>query len=159
MGTYQHQLDADEALIDSETAFMPDIGLRMTERSARFAALARRYAGAADFEAANRQRILRDPAALVAGYFAARQCDDELERVAADLIDAVRAALGGREYSYERAALGDIAQELRTIAEKREQRRAEDLDAPAAARSDEAYDRKVDASLIGRSRLMPEGVE
>lgn len=157
MGTYQHQFDADEELIDSETAFMPDIGLRMTERAARFAAQARRYAGAADFEAANRQRILRDPSAMVAGYFAARQCDDEFERVAADLLDALRAALGGREYSFERAALGDIAHELRIVAEKREQRRAEDLDAPAAAQSDEAYDRKIDAGLIGRSHLATEG--
>jgi hypothetical protein len=145
--TYLNQLRADEARVAAETPAAYENVLQAAERAGRYAALAQHYAGAADYEAANRQRILRDPANLVTAYFATRQCDDEFERVVADLLDALRAAMGGREYSFERAALGDIAHELRIVAEKREQRRAEDLDAPAAAQSDEAYDRKVDSEL------------
>ena len=56
--TYQNQLRIDEALVDSETDLMPDVAIRMAERAARFSALAHRYAGYADFEAARARRTM-----------------------------------------------------------------------------------------------------
>lgn len=56
MHTYKHQLEADEALIERETAaMMPDQAL--AERAGRYAALAYLYAAYADYEAAQRQRL------------------------------------------------------------------------------------------------------
>ncbi len=123
--------------------------LSHAERAGRFSVLANFFAGAADYEAAQRQRILHDPVELVKAHAVARQFDpQEPEEVAAAMIEAVAAVmLGDSDLWYERAAIGDVARELRYIATQREQRRAEDLDAPAAARSDERYDRKKDEDI------------
>ncbi len=86
-----------------------------------------------------------------------RRLDGPEETVIADLLDAIRAKLGAREYSVERGYLEEAAADLRYMAAAEEQRRAEDLDAPAAAASDERYSRMVDDGLIGRSQLLPEG--
>lgn len=69
--TYQNQLRTDEALVDSETEHMP-ADVAMAERAARFSALCYRYAGYADYEAAQRQRLERDRAAHPIGEI----CDE-----------------------------------------------------------------------------------
>lgn len=151
--TYLNQLRADEDRIDQECPAMYERPALAADRAGRFSALARYYATSADMEAANRQRTLRDPASLVIAYTAARQLDGDFEAIIADLLDAIRDTLGGREYSMERASIGDVAQELRVMVDLRAQRRAEDLDAAAAARSDDEYSRRIDDGLIGRSPL------
>lgn len=155
MQTYLNQLHADEARIDQECPVMYERPDMAAERAGRFSALARYYATSADMEAATRQRTLRDPASLVLAYTSARQLDGDFEAIVADLLDAIRATLGGREFSAERGCLEEAAADLRYMVKARELRRAEDLDAPAAAQSDEAYDRKIDAGLIGRSEFLP----
>lgn len=71
MNTYQNQLRIDIERIDAEhPAMVPteEVGLHYAERSGRFGALAHYYAGCADFEAAQRQRISRDPKALITTF-------------------------------------------------------------------------------------------
>ena len=65
MNTYRNQLRADEARIDQDSPIVPEV-MAMAERAGRFSALSHHYAGAADFEAAQRQRLGRDPKALIA---------------------------------------------------------------------------------------------
>jgi hypothetical protein len=67
MNTYRNQLRADEARIDQDSPIVPEV-MAMAERAGRFSALSHHYAGAADFEAAQRQRIGRDPKALIAVF-------------------------------------------------------------------------------------------
>ena len=157
MDTYRNQLLADIECIDAEHPAIgatEEAGLRYAERSGRFGALAHYYACAADFEAAQRQRLGRDPKALIAvftGQIGGPSAEDlavflrELHvylRVRPELVDA--------DFHVEHAAA-----EMQAAAEREERRQEEDLDAPAAARSDEVYDRKVDDGLIGRSILNP----
>ena len=71
MNTYQNQLCTDIERIDAEHPAMAateEAGMRYAERSGRFGALAHYYAGCADFEAAQRQRLSRDPKALIAAF-------------------------------------------------------------------------------------------
>jgi hypothetical protein len=71
MNTYQNQLRADIERIDAEHPAMAateEADIRYAERSGRFGALAHYYAGCADFEAAQRQRLGRDPKALIATF-------------------------------------------------------------------------------------------
>ena len=71
MNTYQNQLRADIERIDAEHPAIgatEEAGLRYAERSGRFGTLAHYYAGCADFEAAQRQRLSLDPKALIAAF-------------------------------------------------------------------------------------------
>ena len=67
MKTYKDQLRADEAQIEAETPLINED--KAIERAGRISALAHHYAGCADFEAAQRERLKRDPKALVAAFF------------------------------------------------------------------------------------------
>ena len=67
MKTYKDQLRADEAQIEAETPLISED--KAIERAGRISALAHHYAGCADFEAAQRERLKRDPKALVAAFF------------------------------------------------------------------------------------------
>ena len=67
MNTYRNQLRSDEARIDQDCPIVPEV-MAMSERAGRFSALAHHYASAADFEAAQRQRLGRDPKALIAVF-------------------------------------------------------------------------------------------
>lgn len=66
MKTHKDQLRADEAQIEAETPLISED--KAIERAGRVSALAHHYAGCADFEAAQRQRISRDPKALIAVF-------------------------------------------------------------------------------------------
>lgn len=154
MNTYRNQLRADEARIDQENPIVPDV-LATAERAGRFSALAHHYAGVADFEAAQRQRLGRDPKALVA-VFTGQVGGPSAEDFAILLQELhvylrLRPELEDADFHVEHAA-----SEMQAAADREAQRREEDLDAPAAARSDDEFDRKVDAGLIGRSDFMPE---
>ena len=157
MNTYRNQLRADEARIDQDSPIVPEV-MAMAERAGRFSALSHHYAGAADFEAAQRQRLGRDPKALIAiftGQVGGPSAEDlaillqELHvylRLLPELEDA--------DIHVEHAAA-----EMQAAADREALRLEEDLDAPAAAASDDAYDRKIDAGLIGRSDFLPEVVK
>lgn len=67
MKTYKDQLRADEAQIEAETPLISED--KAIERAGGFSALAHYYAGCADFEAAQRERLKRDPKALIAAFF------------------------------------------------------------------------------------------
>ena len=67
MKTYKDQLRADEAQIEAETPLINED--RAIERAGRISALAHHYAVCADFEAAQRERLKRDPKALIAAFF------------------------------------------------------------------------------------------
>lgn len=67
MKTHKDQLRADEAQIEAETPLISED--KAIERAGRVSALAHHYAGCADFEAAQRERLKRDPKALVAAFF------------------------------------------------------------------------------------------
>lgn len=67
MNTYMNQLRADEAQIEAETPLINED--KAIERAGRVSALAHHYAGCADFEAAQRERLKRDPKALVVAFF------------------------------------------------------------------------------------------
>lgn len=148
MNTYRNQLRADEARIDNEDPICDDV-MRMATRAGRFSALAHHYAGAADFEAAQRQRLGRDPKALIAAF-----CDQITGPSAADLailLDELHAYLRLRpELEDAMFYVEHAAAEMKAAAEREERRREEDLDAPAAARSDDEYSRRIDDGLIGR---------
>lgn len=68
MKTYKDQLRADEAQIETEVENMP-VDAKYPTIAGRVSALAHHYAGCADFEAAQRERLKRDPKALVAAFF------------------------------------------------------------------------------------------
>lgn len=150
MNTYRNQLCADEARIDQDSPIVPEV-MAMSERAGRFSALAHHYAGVADFEAAQRQRLGRDPKALIAiftGQVGGPSAADfaillqELHvylRLHPELEDA--------DFHVEHAAA-----EMQAAADREALRLEEDLDAPAAARSDAAYDRRKDS-------LPPDGVQ
>jgi hypothetical protein len=151
MNTYQNQLRADEARIEGET--MQDECVNYAERSGRFAALAHHYAGCADFEAAKYQAVANDPLRAVALMTAKgitpailADCLYQLANSlppsdACDWQDTISKIEAAADAAFEEA--GAI------------QRRAEDLDASASTRSDEACDRRIDAGLIGRSKFLP----
>lgn len=152
MNTYINQLRGDEAKIAEDNPLINEAA--MLERIGRFAALSHYYAGVADFEAAQRQRLSRDPKALMAVF-----CDRPGGQSAADfavLLDylhaylRLRPELADADFHVELAAA-----EMQATAVREAYNREVDLDAPAAARSDDAYDRKVDAGLIGRSGFEP----
>ena len=67
MKTHKDQLRADEAQIEAETPLISED--KAIERAGRVSALAHHYACCADFEAAQRERLKRDPKALVAAFF------------------------------------------------------------------------------------------
>ena len=67
MKTYKDQLRADEAQIEAETPLINED--KAIERAGRVSALAHHYAGCADFEAAQRERLKRAPKAMVAAFF------------------------------------------------------------------------------------------
>lgn len=67
MKTHKDQLRADEAQIEAETPLINED--KAIERAGRVSALAHHYAGCADFEAAQRERLKRDPKAMVATFF------------------------------------------------------------------------------------------
>lgn len=67
MKTHKDQLRADEAQIEAETPLISED--KAIERAGRVSALAHYYAGCADFEAAQRERLKRDPKAMVAAFF------------------------------------------------------------------------------------------
>jgi len=149
MNTHQHQLRADEARIDNEDPICDD-AMRMSARAGRFSALAHHYAACADFEAAQRQRLSRDPKALIAA-FTGQAAGPTAEDIGF-LLRELRAYLQLRpELADIYFAMSDVIDATDEAVKAEEERCAEDLDAPAAARSDDAYDRKVDAGLIGRS--------
>ena len=158
MNTYQNQLRADIERIDAERPAMAateEAGLRYAERSGRFGALAHYYAGCADFEAAQRQRLSRDPKALIAA-FTSQIAGPSAEDIAILLEELhvylrLRPELVDADEHVEESAI-----QMRVLAIAEERRYAEDLDAPAAARSDDEYSRKVDDGMIGRSKLNPE---
>lgn len=155
MNTYEHQLRDDEARIDNEHPIRDDV-MQMADRAGCFSALAYYYAKRADFEAAEHQRILRNATSLVAAYTVERQLEGDFETIIADLLSAIRGALGDNEFHIERGFIEEAAASLRYIVQEREERRTADLDAPAAARSDDEYERKIDAGLIGRGDFLPE---
>ena len=157
MNTYRNQLRADEARIDQDSPIVPEV-MAMAERAGRFSALSHHYAGAADFEAAQRQRLGRDPKALIA-IFTGQVGGPSAEDLAILLSELhvylrVRPELEDAGFHVEHAAA-----EMQAAADREALRLEEDLDAPAAARSDDEYSRKVDAGLIGRSDFMPEVVK
>lgn len=152
MNTYMNQLRGDEAKIAADNPLINEAA--MLERIGRNSALSHYYAGVADFEAAQRQRLSRDPKALMAVF-----CDRPGGPSAADfavLLDylhaylRLRPELADADFHVEHAAA-----EMQATAVREAYNREVDLDAPAAARSDDEYDRKVDAGLIGRSDFMP----
>lgn len=157
MNTYRNQLRADEARIDQDSPIVPEV-MAMAERAGRFSALSHHYAGAADFEAAQRQRLGRDPKALIS-VFTGQVGGPSAEDFAILLQELhvylrLRPELADADFHVELAAA-----EMQAAADREVQRREEDLDAPAAAASDDAYDRKIDAGLIGRSDFLPEVVK
>lgn len=157
MNTYRNQLQADEAAIDKESPIACET-MAMSDRAGRFSAIAHYYAGVADFEAAQRQRIGRDPKALIA-VFTGQVGGPSAADLAILLQELhvylrLRPELEDADFHVEHAA-----EEMQAAADREALRLEEDLDAAAAAASDEAYDRKVDAGLIGRSDFMPEAVK
>lgn len=68
MKTHKDQLRADEAQIETEVENMP-VDAKYPTIAGRVSALAHHYAGCADFEAAQRERLKRDPKALIAAFF------------------------------------------------------------------------------------------
>lgn len=153
MNTYINQLQADEAAIDKESLITCEV-MAMSDRAGRFTALAHYYAKAADSEAAQRQRLGRDPKALIA-VFTGQVAGPSAEDLAILLRELhvylrVRPELADADFHVEQAAA-----EMRAAAEREAYNREVDLDAPAAARSDDEYNRKVDAGLIGRSGFEP----
>lgn len=152
MNTYREQLRGDEAKIAADNPLINEAA--MLERIGRNSALSHYYAGVADFEAAQRQRLSRDPKALMA-VFCDRPGGPSAEDFAVllDYLHAylrLRPELADADFHVEQAAA-----EMQAAAEREAYNREVDLDAPAAARSDDEYDRKVDAGLIGRSDFMP----
>ena len=154
MNTYRNQLCADEARIDQDSPIVPEV-MAMAERAGRFSALSHHYAGAADFEAAQRQRIGRDPKALISVFTGQiggpSAADFAILLQELHVYLRLRPELEDADFHVEHAAA-----EMQAAADREALRLEEDLDAAAAAASDAAYDRKVDAGLIGRSHLMPE---
>ena len=154
MTTYRDQLKADMARIEKDVEG-DEISVAFTRKAGAYDAFAYFYASSADHEAAQRQRLSRDPKAFIAaftGQIAGPSAEDiailleELHvylRLRPELVDA--------DEHVEESAI-----QMRVLAIAEERRYAEDLDAPAAARSDDEYSRKVDDGMIGRSKLNPE---
>jgi len=150
MNTYINQLQADEAAIDKESLITCEV-MAMSDRAGRFTALAHYYAKAADSEAAQRQRLGRDPKALIA-VFTGQVAGPSAEDLAILLRELhvylrVRPELEDAGFHVEHAAA-----EMQAAADREVRRLEEDLDAPAAAASDAAYDRRKDS-------LPPDGVQ
>jgi hypothetical protein len=149
MNTYQNQLRADETRIEGET--MQDECVGYAERSGRFAAIAHHYAGCADFEAAKYQSVANDPLRAVALMTAKGITPAILADCLYQLANSLPPsdACDWQDTISKIEAAADAAFEEASAI----QRRAEDFDEPAAARSDEARDRRIDAGLIGRCPL------
>lgn len=154
--TYMQRLAADEAKIEEETPFA-DMASAVA-RAGRYSGTAHYYAHCADFEAAQRQRIGRDPKALISVFTGQvggpSAADFAILLQELHVYLRLRPELEDADFHVEHAAA-----EMQAAADREAQRREEDLDAQAAAASDEAYDRKIDAGLIGRSDFMPEAVK
>lgn len=151
--TYVQKFHDDFDAIDAETlGDMPLLNMQ-AERAGRFRALAAFYAGCADFHAAKEQVNFSDPTVLAKAVIATAPSPGFLAEFLSCLVGGL-------------ATQDDITQEIISAIENAADacheeasainRREEDLDAPAAAKSDERYSRMVDDGLIGRSALAPE---
>ena len=154
MTTYRDQLKADMTRIEKDVEG-DEISVAFTRKAGAYDAFATYYAICADHEAAQRQRLSRDPKAFIAA-FTGQIAGPSAEDLAILLRELhvylrVRPELEDAGFHVEHAAA-----EMQAAADREVQRREEDLDAAAAARSDDEYSRKVDAGLIGRSYLVPE---
>lgn len=157
MNTYKDQYYADLARIKKETE-SDNSTLRFAKMAGAYDAFAYYYASSADHEAAKAQRIGRDPKAFMEA-FTGQVAGPSAEDLAILLRElhvylCVRPELEDAGFHVEHAAA-----EMQAAADREVRRREEDLDAPAAARSDDEYSRKVDDGLIGRSDFMPEVVK
>lgn len=122
-------------------------------QSADLRVLALDMAKAADREAEKNRLVCTDPVRAASLVCSNGILPGELARalyvlagsiLPSDIIDW-QPIVGAIEHA------ADVAYDI----QKAMDRRDADLDAPAAARSDEAYDRKIDAGLIGRSEFLP----
>lgn len=157
MNTYRDQYYADMARIKKETEG-DNSSLRFAKMAGAYDAFAYYYASSADHEAAKAQRIGRDPKAFMEA-FTGQVGGPSAEDFAILLQELhvylrLRPELEDADFHVEHAAA-----EMQAAADREAQRREEDLDAAAAARSDDEYSRKIDAGLIGRSDFLPEAVK
>lgn len=153
METYSQKFREDIDAIDAELPDEMPLDIRLAERAGRFRALAAFYSGCADFHAAKDQARLADPASLARSVAGLNPTTAYLATFFYNLCEGV---------SFQDDITQEIISAIETAADACHeeasaiQRREEDLDAAAAAASDAAYDRKVDAGLIGRSDMAPE---
>lgn len=151
MQTYLQQ-HKDDVVRITERSEQEDITGKFALQAGAFQATSSFFARMADHEAAASQRLGRDPKALIAAF-----CDQITGPSAADLatlLDELHQHLRLRpELEDAMFYVEQAAAEMQAAAEREERRREEDLDAPAAARSDDEYSRRVDDGLIGRSIL------
>lgn len=154
MQTYLQQHKGDVARI-KECSEQEDANGKFVLQAGAFQATAGYYARMADHEAAARQRLGRDPKTLIntfCGQVAGPSAVD-LATLLAELHDYLRLRPELKDVMFH---VEQAAAEMKAAADREERRLEEDLDAPAAARSDDEYSRKVDSGLIGRGDFMPE---
>ena len=145
MKTHKDQLRADEAQIETETENMP-VDAKYPTIAGRVSALAHHYAGCADFEAAQRERLKRDPKALVAAFF-----DQIGGPSAADIGILLREIQGSLRLRPELNDVMGYVEEAAACAEfeaKEERERAEEAEERERLTQQERRD-----SLIGRGIL------
>lgn len=144
MKTHKDQLRADEAQIEAETPLINED--KAIERAGRVSALAHHYAGCADFEAAQRERLKCDPKALVAAFF-----DQIGGPSAADIGVLLREIQGSLRL---RPELNDVMGYVEEAAACAEFEAGEELErAEEAAERERLAKEEQRANLIGRGIL------
>jgi hypothetical protein len=154
--THLYQLHQDVAAIDA--ALPADNFANHAERAGRLDALATYYANCADNEAAHRQRLGRDPKAFMAAFTS--QPGGPSAADLAVLLTELHIYLRLRPELFDADEhIEEAARQMQVLAEAEQYNRDTDLDAPAAARSDDEYTRRQHDGLIGRSLLNQEEME
>lgn len=151
--TYMQRLAADEARIEEETPFADMVSA--VARAGRYSGTAHYYAHCADFEAAQRQRLSRDPRALIACF-----CDQIGGPTALDIATLLTEL---DNYLRLRPELNDVkfnvcaaADEAKAAAEREAERQEiEGETLRELERAEEQRERRIDDDLIGRSILNP----
>lgn len=148
MKTHLYQLHQDVAAIDA--ALPADNFANHAERAGRLDALATYYANCADNEAAHRQRLARDPKALIAA-FTSQIGGPSAEDIAILLSELheylrLRPELEDMDFHIEHAAA-----EADHAAERERRHNEENAETMAYLREcDDVRDRRKDGELIGR---------
>ena len=162
MGTYTEQFLKDSAwIIDVSKKYRSSGGMYPYQAGA-FSERAKYLAGRVDAEYSVRLRLVRDPAYLIREFFS-QPGGPTLVDIALLLSEMQARLLLLPELRDAHQCVEEARYAVEDAVDAEERRAAEDLDRAAAAASDEAHDRKIDAmldaGLIGRAEFLPAEVK